>query len=149
MSSKPSLTSLLAVWSVHNANLKRFKKSELTLRKQIETMLLEQELVPDEKGVFTVPLGNSGVLKLTRKESRSFKYDPDKAKWLYQKIQHFFGDGGNNEAAEIMSQLFEQETVADIKGYDMLSDDLKKIVDESGMLEIKDAQSTLEIVEPK
>jgi hypothetical protein len=145
MSSKPSLTSLLAVWSVHNANLKRFKKSELQLRKQIETTLIEQELVPEEIGVFRVSLDNFYDAKITRKETRSFKYDEHKSKWLYQKLMNYYE--GTDEAKSVMAQLFNTETVADIKGYDMLSDDLKKFVDESGMLEIKDGQSTLEIVD--
>ena len=119
------------------------KKDQLDIAKQAELddrAAISRDFFPIKKlGVNSVIMDNDHTLKLTHKENIKFTPDKDKLAMLWEQLVVL----GKTEA---VNGMFVPTVELNKTIYKALPDDVRKIVNATGMITITDATLALEIV---
>jgi hypothetical protein len=127
---------LLAVqWAVAKASLERAKKREAALRSEIAN-----EFFPmPKKGVNRVGLDDGTDFKLTAKQTIKFVFNQQLLNALALQLQAF------SNICPQWVEVFKQEWRFSESTYETCTDEVKALIDRSGLIEIKDGMPSLEI----
>jgi len=128
-----SARALACFWMAAKNRLDAAKKEEKRWRDLIEAELFGAA----DLGINRCSIDAAQDFKFTRKQSIGFKYDAAKMTQLYKDV--------TPDQAELLSKVFVWEMDMKNAAYTALPDALRAIVDNTGMVEIKDAAPTLEI----
>jgi hypothetical protein len=126
---------LVVQWRIAKSQLERCKRNESILRTELAKTLFPNA----EIGTNRLSYDNETDIKLVLKENITFKYDEAKFAALYQALPI-------ERRNTIMASLFGQEWYLNNANYLALDEHIRKIVDNSGMITIKESMPAVEIV---
>jgi hypothetical protein len=128
---------LTVQWTVAKATLDRAKKREAALRAEIAA-----EFFPSPKlGVNRLDLDGQRDLKLTAKRSIKFTFNQQLLNALAMQLH------AHSNSCPQWVEVFKQEWKFSESVYETCSEEVKSLIDQSGLIEIKDATPAFEIAD--
>lgn len=128
---------LAAIWRASKKRLDAAKKDEMKWRNLIAANIFSHAVI----GTNRATISGDEDLRLVRKQNVTMKWDEVKWSTMWFKA--------TPEQQAELSKLVQQEWTFDQTAYKSLSDAAKKLVDDCGILEIKDGTPTLDIAAAK